>query len=59
MHTRNIVRIHVQQHPFIHPIERVEYLTNHQQLLMVQPQRFDGSLKDMIYRVVPLITIFL
>ena len=39
------------QHPFIHPIERIDYLVDHRLLVMVQPQRNDGSLKDMIYNV--------
>ena len=32
------------QHPFIHPIERVEYLVDQRLLVMVQPQQSEGSL---------------
>ena len=39
------------QHPFIHPIVKVEYLVDHKFLLMIQPQRYFGSLKDLIYNV--------
>ena len=34
------------QHPFIHPVERIDYLVDHRLLVMVQSQRNDGSLKD-------------
>ena len=39
------------QHPFLHPVEMIEYLVDHQRLLIVQPRRFNGSLKDLIYKV--------
>ena len=34
------------QHPFIHPVERIDYLVDHRLLMMVQSQRNDGSLKE-------------
>ena len=39
------------QHPYLHPIEVVDYLVDHQLLVMVQPLVHSGSLKDMIYKV--------
>jgi serine/threonine protein kinase len=39
------------QHPLIHPIKEVYYSANHEKLIIVQPYREDGSLKDLIYQV--------
>ena len=39
------------QHPYLHPIEQVEFLVDHQLLVMVQPFVPSGSLKDLIYKV--------
>ena len=39
------------QHPYLHTIERVEYLASHELLVIVQPLMPLGSLKDMIYKV--------
>ena len=39
------------QHPFLQPIIVIDYLAAHQQLVIVQPFREGGSLKDTIYRV--------
>ena len=39
------------QHPYLHPIEELDYLVDHQLLVMVQPFIHSGSLKDMIYKV--------
>ena len=39
------------QYPYLHPIEHLEYLVDHQLLVMVQPLIHSGSLKDMIYKV--------
>lgn len=43
------------QHPYLHSIEMVDYLVDHQLLVMVQPLIQSGSLKDMIYKVYTLL----
>ena len=39
------------QHPCIHPIKEVYYSAAYEKLIMVQPFRTNGSLKDVIYKV--------
>ena len=44
-HTSHL-NLHFSIDPFIHPIERIDYLVDHRLLVIVQHQQNDGSLKD-------------
>ena len=39
------------KHPFIQPIDKVEYDSSQEKIVFVQPYRREGSLKDQIYKV--------
>ena len=40
-----------QAHPFLQPVEYIHYLSDRKQVIIVQPFREQGSLKDLIYNV--------
>ncbi|XP_065900886.1 probable inactive serine/threonine-protein kinase slob2 [Dysidea avara] len=43
------------QHPFVHPIIEVDYMTDKSVVVMISPISARGSMKDFIYRTRPLI----